>query len=58
MDDGRGFTVDPEAELVEKGKLGLMGMKERAYLLGGNLKILSTPGGGTTIRLSLPRRPP
>jgi two-component system sensor histidine kinase DegS len=56
-DDGRGFTVDPEAELVEKGKLGLMGMKERAYLLGGDLEILSAPGKGTKIRLAVPRRP-
>jgi two-component system sensor histidine kinase DegS len=55
-DNGRGFTVDAEAELVEKGKLGLMGMKERAYLLGGELEIRAAPGKGTRIRLAFPRR--
>jgi len=56
-DDGRGFKVDPEEKLVERGQLGLMGMKERAYLLGADLEILSAPGKGTTIRLAVPHRP-
>jgi PAS domain S-box-containing protein len=53
-DGGSGFVVDADAELVEKGKLGLMGMKERAYLLGGDLKITSAPGKGTRVRLTVP----
>ncbi len=33
---------------------GLAGMRERAELLGGKLDVLSAPGRGTTIRLTLP----
>jgi signal transduction histidine kinase len=48
-DDGRGF--DP-AEPHE-GRLGLVGMRERAQLAGGRLEIRSAPGTGTTVRLQL-----
>ena len=34
--------------------LGLLGMHERAMLIGGQLNITSTPGGGTTVTLQLP----
>ena len=53
-DDGRGF--DP-AEMIQRGELaswGLMGIQERALLLGGQCEIDSTPGGGTRIRVSVP----
>ncbi len=50
-DDGRGFDVD----LVKKDRhLGLIGMQERAELLGGTLVIESAPGKGTSIYLSIP----
>jgi signal transduction histidine kinase len=48
-DDGVGF----EPTLVREG-FGLVGMRERAALLGGSLKIDSTKGAGTRVRAELP----
>ena len=48
-DDGRGFAFDES----ERG-LGIGGMRERALLVGGELKIESRPGRGTTVHLSVP----
>jgi len=54
-DDGRGFKVPERAEdMVSGGKLGLMGMYERARLLSGSLKIKSKPGQGTELTVRLP----
>lgn len=49
-DDGQGFAM-PESlgELAGTGKLGLVGMMERAKLLGGSLVIESRPGQGTRV---------
>jgi signal transduction histidine kinase len=33
---------------------GLIGMRERAYILGGDFAVESEPGAGTKIRVSLP----
>jgi signal transduction histidine kinase len=44
---GRGFEMDQIGE--ERESLGLLGMRERAEMLGGNLFIDSAPGQGTTI---------
>jgi signal transduction histidine kinase len=53
MDDGIGF--DPEAVMLTPGeRLGLIGMKERAEVLGANIAVISRPGEGTRIELSLP----
>ncbi|MGN6757254.1 MAG: histidine kinase [Thermomicrobiales bacterium] len=53
-DDGVGFT--PGA--ARDGRYGLLGMRERAALLGGRLRIESRPGQGTTIRATvLPTEP-
>lgn len=52
-DDGRG--VDPAA--VRRG-LGLLGIEERARLLGGHADIVSRPGGGTQVRVQLPASGP
>lgn len=49
-DDGRGG--DPEAE---QGR-GLVGMRERAELLGGTLEAGSLPGGGFRVRARIPAR--
>ena len=54
-DDGTGF--DPGAEASRQGHYGLIGLRERAHLLGGRLEITSAPGAGTTMRFSLPRHP-
>jgi len=48
-DDGRGF--DPAST---DGGFGLVGMGERLALLGGRLRIESSPGSGTTIAADVP----
>jgi signal transduction histidine kinase len=55
-DDGTGFDIDALMGLpVETGRgLGLMGMKERAKLLGGHLMIYSRPGEGTRVCIEVP----
>jgi PAS domain S-box-containing protein len=54
-DNGNGFTL-PEnlGDLPYGGKLGLIGMSERAQLLGGTLNIYATPGRGTVITVNVP----
>lgn len=54
-DDGRGFEAPHNAaELVGAGKLGLIGMQERAQLVGGTLRIHSSPSAGTRVLLEVP----
>ena len=54
-DDGRGFEMPERADaLSDLGHFGLIGMRERAELIGARLTIESTPGSGTTIELQLP----
>jgi PAS domain S-box-containing protein len=50
-DDGRGF--EPDARPSVPGSTGLRGMRERADLVGADLRIGSAPGGGTTVRMEL-----
>jgi signal transduction histidine kinase len=57
-DDGRGFTPG-ELDDHAAPHLGLLGMRERARLLDGQLEVCSAPGAGTVVRAGLPiRRPP
>ncbi len=49
-DDGAGFTFGA----VRKEALGLVGMRERALLLGGRFDVESSPGAGTTIVAEIP----
>jgi len=57
-DNGRGFSVPASPDgLAARGHLGLLGMRERASLVGGSLQIASSPGHGTTVRLSAPLEP-
>jgi two-component system, NarL family, sensor histidine kinase UhpB len=56
-DDGGGFdpsVVPQEDSGGPGGGLGLVGMAERARLVGGELDVRSAPGGGTTITLRVP----
>jgi PAS domain S-box-containing protein len=53
-DNGKGFERQEDLELTKTGKLELIGMKERARLLGGDLTVRSIPNNGTTIILDLP----
>jgi signal transduction histidine kinase len=50
-DDGRGFDV---SAAEKRGTLGLLGIRERVIMLGGDLKIRSSPGGGTQVSVSIP----
>jgi PAS domain S-box-containing protein len=57
-DDGVGFDAARIlAQAGRHGSLGLLGMAERAQLLGGNLDVESEPGRGTRIRLTVPLVP-
>jgi two-component system sensor histidine kinase NreB len=53
-DDGVGFDLKNQATL-DKG-LGLIGMRERAALVGGTLEIESQPQQGTTVFARVPMR--
>ena len=50
-DDGVGFAGDM---LSKKNSFGLLGMRERALVLGGELRITSAPNQGTKISVSIP----
>jgi PAS domain S-box-containing protein len=57
-DDGNGFDPVAEASARTAGKgLGLLGMMERASLIGGSVEIESTAGSGTTIYARAPAKP-
>ena len=49
-DDGTGF----EPAEVPSDRFGLVGMRERAKLLGGSLTVESAPEGGTAIEVRVP----
>ena len=58
-DDGEGFDmsaifVHSAFDAPDRRGLGLLGMRERAQLLGGKLDICSRPGVGTTLDLHIP----
>lgn len=50
-DNGKGITQN---QVNNPRSLGILGMKERALILGGNLDIRSTMGSGTLVNLELP----
>jgi len=50
-DDGKGI---PDDKLSNGGSLGILGMRERAVLLGGDLTIVGIPGKGTTVTVRIP----
>ena len=52
LDDGEGFDMDDEGHSTNH--FGLVGMSERAGLLGGSLQVRSAPGRGTDVTSSLP----
>jgi signal transduction histidine kinase len=54
-DDGIGFDVNTNHG---ERHLGLLGMRERAELLGGALTIESTSGQGTSVFIEIPLSPP
>lgn len=55
QDDGCGFTPTAIEELAGQGHFGLAGIRERAALIGGEWRLQSAPGQGTTVRVSWQR---
>lgn len=54
-DDGRGFDVaQTPRQAVGRQHFGLLGMRERAELVGGGVTLLSQPGRGTCLEVILP----
>src|SRR5512133_440017 len=53
-DDGCGFDPD---EALQRERLGLLGMRERAEMLGGSLTVESKPGAGTAVYVDVPVQP-
>ena len=51
-DNGKGLTAEDRRKAAS---FGLIGMRERAYALGGELQIDSRPGNGTMIRVTIPK---
>jgi nitrate/nitrite-specific signal transduction histidine kinase len=50
-DDGSGFD---RAAVADKGGMGLVNMRQRAEELGGSLSVISSPGEGTRVHVSVP----
>jgi signal transduction histidine kinase len=58
-DDGQGFETRAALRRAAQGhSLGLLGMKERVALAGGELEIDSAPGRGTAVRARFPLEVP
>ncbi|MBI4259675.1 MAG: GAF domain-containing sensor histidine kinase [Actinobacteria bacterium] len=53
-DDGRGFEPARSHRLAREGRFGLVGMEERARLVGGSIDVRSRPGGGTAVSVEVP----
>ncbi len=51
QDNGSGFSLESPRK---RNSHGLLGVRERAYLLGGESRIVSAPGEGTIVELWLP----
>lgn len=54
IDDGKAFNTKKERAGKRSNRLGLIGMQERIEMVGGKFTVSSSPGKGTTIRVSLP----
>lgn len=53
IDDGHGFDLS-SVSTGREGGMGLLGMRERAGLLGGTLTVHSQPGAGTRLEVAIP----
>jgi len=54
-DDGSGFDLSQTLDgAIAVGHIGLLGMKQRAEMLGGDVRIKTSEGAGTSITLSVP----
>ncbi|MBC8029051.1 MAG: sensor histidine kinase [Pyrinomonadaceae bacterium] len=53
-DNGRGFHPEVTLTAKEGGGLGLLGIQERAALVGGRVQVESKPGSGVTVAIRIP----
>jgi signal transduction histidine kinase len=53
-DNGMSFQVQDVLHSRRKGRLGLLGMRERVEMVGGRFSIESEPDKGTTVRAEIP----
>ncbi len=53
-DDGQGFDVQWAQSQAQRAAYGLLGMRERAELLGGQFDLTSTFGQGSQVRVTIP----
>ncbi|MDQ3896371.1 MAG: GAF domain-containing sensor histidine kinase [Actinomycetota bacterium] len=53
-DDGRGFDEDTLDEAEDRHSYGLVGVRERAELIGASLEVASRPGTGTRVEVVVP----
>lgn len=58
QDDGSGFAPAAIENLTGQGHFGLAGIRERVALIGGEWRLESAPGQGTTVRVTWPGRNP
>ena len=57
LDDGGGFDLSAVRQrALAGGSIGVLGMQERAALVGGRLDIDTAPGRGSTVRMVCPWR--
>jgi two-component system, NarL family, sensor kinase len=59
-DDGEGFDPEAVGKASPSWGVGLRSMRERAEMLGGELRVSSRPGAGTSVEVRAPlnrRRP-
>jgi two-component system sensor histidine kinase DegS len=56
QDDGQGFDYRQWMESRDHKRLGLLGMRERVAILGGDMDVASVPNRGTTVTFRLPNR--
>jgi len=55
-DDGHGFPAERPEERLADGHIGLAAQRVRVEAAGGELELLSTPGGGTRVEVRVPNR--
>jgi signal transduction histidine kinase len=53
-DNGKGFRKEHLLHASENQRLGLLGMRERLEMIGGNFTVTSAPGKGTTLVAQVP----
>jgi len=54
VDNGRGFSSVDAPMHSAQGHFGIQGMRERAHTIGGHLSVISSPGHGTQVHLTVP----